>query len=577
MNIKKMSNIIKIVIPVMLVITIILFLVLNALMAQVTQKREDGAKLADLGNTMLHNNNHLVKLMREFIITYDEKILQEHKTIIEDLSNLDGKLDEMKIIGLTDEEIVYTETLLDLLGELADIEDEAIAAYNAGNRERAAAIIQSPAYSTADYSLERNARELIGKIEERIHQESISLTNQGRVGLIIIGIFFVLSLVLLFIITNWFVGKANWYENILDNIPFPLSITDINMKWTFINRAVENFLGKKRSQVIGQHCSNWGAAICKTEKCGVTCLKRGETMTTFNQMNMDFRVDSAYLTDKNNKTIGHIEVVQDITKMVENQKNQNELVKEIKNISHAFVSATKQIADGAQTLAQGSTEQASTVEQLSSAVSDITQKTKTNAEMAGKAANLAETIKQNAEEGNKHMDEMMSAAEEINNASQEISKVIKTIDDIAFQTNILALNAAVEAARAGQHGKGFAVVAEEVRNLASKSAEAAKDTTGLIENSIEKAALGTKIANQTSQSLGEIMSGINESNEIVNEIAKSSGDQSMGISQINTGIEQVSSVVQQNSATAEESAASAEEMSTQSHLLEELVSRFKTD
>ena len=234
----------------------------------------------------------------------------------------------------------------------------------------------------------------------------------------------------------------------------------------------------------------------------------------------------------------------------------------------------RQIADGAQALAQGATEQAASVQELSSSVAEIATKTKSNAEMAEKAAKLAGTIKDNAEKGSRQMDDMMAAVNEINEASGSISKVIKVIDDIAFQTNILALNAAVEAARAGQHGKGFAVVAEEVRNLAAKSAEAAKDTGAMIENSIEKANLGVRIAGETAESLADIVSGINESNKLVVEIAKSSEEQTMGIKHINTGIDQVAQVVQQNSATAQESAAATQEMSSQSAFLQQLISQF---
>jgi methyl-accepting chemotaxis protein len=246
------------------------------------------------------------------------------------------------------------------------------------------------------------------------------------------------------------------------------------------------------------------------------------------------------------------------------------------NCSAAQVSlGSRQISDGAQSLAQGATEQAASIEQLSSSVSEISQKTKHNAEMAGKAALLSETIRGNAEKGSIHMAEMISAVGNISEASHSISKVIKVIDDIAFQTNILALNAAVEAVRAGQHGKGFAVVAGEVRHLAAKSAEAAKETEEMIQNSIEKADLGSQIAGEAAASLADIVSGINESSELVRGIAMSSEEQSLGIRQVNVGIEQVSQVIQQNSATAEESAAASEEMSSQSEILGELTAQFR--
>ena len=248
---------------------------------------------------------------------------------------------------------------------------------------------------------------------------------------------------------------------------------------------------------------------------------------------------------------------------------------EIAATSEQVSTGALQIASGAQTLAQGSTEQAATIEQLSAATTEISEKTKENAKMAETASDLAKSIKEYAEKGNSRMDEMVEAVNEIHAASESISNVIKVIDDIAFQTNILALNATVEAARAGPHGKGFAVVAEEVRRLAAKSAEAAKDTGALILGTMEKSEHGARIAKETAESLADIVSGINGSSDIIHDIAEASETQASGIVQIETGIDHVATVVTQNSAVAEQSAAASQQLSGQSDVLMNLIARFK--
>lgn len=252
----------------------------------------------------------------------------------------------------------------------------------------------------------------------------------------------------------------------------------------------------------------------------------------------------------------------------------NEVLNNIAAASDQVASGAKQVSDSSIALSQGATEQASSVEELTASLEEISSQTKVNAKNAGQANELADIAKDNALKGNSQMSEMQKAMEEINNSSANISKIIKVIDEIAFQTNILALNAAVEAARAGQHGKGFAVVAEEVRNLAARSANAAKETTDMIEGSIKKVETGTRIANDTAEALNKIVEDVTKAASLVNDIAIASNEQAIGIEQINQGIMQVSQVVQTNSATSEESAAASEELSSQAQLLKESVSKF---
>ncbi|MBP8640989.1 MAG: MCP four helix bundle domain-containing protein [Oscillospiraceae bacterium] len=258
------------------------------------------------------------------------------------------------------------------------------------------------------------------------------------------------------------------------------------------------------------------------------------------------------------------------------------LVNDFSTLASSIISSAEQVDSGAKmvanssmSLSQGATEQASSIEELSASIMSVSENIKKNAEDADLATKLSEKSSAIMKNSVNDMELARQAMDEISTTSKDIGKVIKAIDDIAFQTNILALNAAVEAARAGAAGKGFAVVADEVRNLSQKSAEAAKNTTVLIESSIGAVEKGTELVKKTSAGFSEVAAQSNEVNRLVELIAAQAQEQATAVSQISIGIEQVSSVVQMNSATSEEVAAASEELSSQSNCLKESASKFQ--
>lgn len=253
----------------------------------------------------------------------------------------------------------------------------------------------------------------------------------------------------------------------------------------------------------------------------------------------------------------------------------NDTLTNINQSAEQVANGSSQVADGAQQLAQGATEQASSVQELASTINIVSKSIKTNAEAANDISIKATGFGKSIEKGNSHMNSVKNSMDDISDSSKEIGKIIKLIEDIAFQTNILALNAAVEAARAGEAGRGFSVVADEVRNLAVKSAEAASNTTQLIENSIKAIDSGSKIADEAVLILNSIAKETEDIIKTIKSIANASNNDSKSVLQIADGIEQISNVVQTNSSTAEESAATSEELSGQASILKSLVNKFK--
>lgn len=283
----------------------------------------------------------------------------------------------------------------------------------------------------------------------------------------------------------------------------------------------------------------------------------------------DFDID----TDSNRSYyVGDFSVLADYVKGINGRLNN--ALGSISISANQVSASSSQVSDGAQALSQGAVEQASSVEELAATINIVSDIILKNADAAAEASKKTNEASTYVDEANTQMKALVSAMEEIRTSSDETQNIIKTIEDIAFQTNILALNAAVEAARAGTAGKGFAVVADEVRNLAAKSAEAAKNTTTLIQGTVEAINNGNAIVDEAAEKMNAVSEATASVSDINKKISENSKEASDSITQITSSVEQISQVVQTNSATAEQSAAASEELSGQAQVLNDLISEF---
>ncbi len=251
-----------------------------------------------------------------------------------------------------------------------------------------------------------------------------------------------------------------------------------------------------------------------------------------------------------------------------------EIIEGLSTNAERMASSSSEISTASQQMSEGASESASVLEETSSSLEEIASMTRQNADNAGEAAQFMGDSKETIQQGNKAVESTVQSMRQTKESSEKVTRIIKTIEEIAFQTNLLALNAAVEAARAGEHGRGFAVVAEEVRSLAKRSAEAAKDSAALIQENANRVTAGVQVSEKAGQSLSEIVVQSGKISELVMGIANASQEQSKGIGEVNIAVAQLDKVTQRNSANAEELSSSSVELASQARSVREMVDRL---
>ena len=486
-------------------------------------------------------------ILRDIILLAD---VEEKQAQVENLLNRDtqiANLLEQFVILLSDKDKALYDTLQTVVEQYAPYRQQIIDLALELKTEEAINLLLSPEADAAEMAVQEAIANITNteienaKTQAAMNNAHADSSNKVLLSFIVVGV--ILAIILGVIISRMISKPVKKIAGIADK----LAVGDLDVN---IDKNLQT------KDEVGQLVKAFASLIDSTKEQAYTVEKIADADLS---VSIQTRSQNDLLGIKLTQLVGDL----------------NEIMYNIASASEQVAAGAKEISSSSMSLSEGSTEQASSIEELTASIEEIASQTKMNAESANQANELAEAAKINAAKGNSQMNEMVNAMEDINQSSSNISKVIKVIEDIAFQTNMLSLNAAVEAARAGQHGKGFAVVAEEVKTLAARSADAAKETTEMIEGSIRKTEIGTRIAKETAEALNNIVAGIEKVANLVNNISIASNEQYAGISQVNQGIMQVSQVVQNNSATSEEEAAASEELSGQAELLHEMVGKFK--
>ena len=519
---------------------------------QVIQKTQVQIQLNHYAQQFIDASENLTESVRGYAATGDKKYYDAYNTEVNVDQNRENSIMLMEEIGITDTEMALIDQMAALSDQLVPLEQDAMKQVQMNQSAKAIQYVYGTEYSNTLTQIHELQSDFLNELETRTQNE-INQADRSAIALQIISIIFAICVII--------------------SQVFSILIT---------KRRIIQPIHLLKEEMIELSKGNLDAEsklVPDTSELGMLISAMHTTKHALRSYISDIRQKLNGMAQGNMNQTVELDYVGDFAEI---KHSLEEILLALNHTLHNIDQSAErvnenavQVADGAQALAQGSTEQASSVQELAATISDVSQQINQTAVNVDEAMQEINRSSQDVMLCNQKMSEMTEAMNEIRTASQQIANIIKAIEDIAFQTNILALNAAVEAARAGAAGKGFAVVADEVSNLASKSAEASKQTAQLIDNATTAVDKGVVIATETAEALLGVVHSIQKSDGLMSKIYDDTRAQTDAVSQIDIGVGQISTVVQTNSATVEQSAAASAEMGQQANLLKSLVNQFQ--
>jgi len=517
----------------------------------ISQTYEKRFLLVKNAEELKDTSGKLTNTVRNYAITANSKYYDEYFNEINKLKNRDIAVENLKNIGITNEEQQIIDEIFQISNDLVPIEEQAMNYVQSGRMQEAIALLYGEEYDSGAERVKSLNEEFNDKIAERMEED---ISNKAMYVIITnITIFIIFGVLSIFQIIN----NIYFRKNVIGRI------IKINDEMKNISKAnfSSNFNLEPDTSEIGSLINS----IIESKKFLKDII--ADTTRACNELaagNFDISPKVEYIGEFAEIKTSLQSFIIKITETLTN----------INMASDQVASGSEQLATGAQTLSSGAVGQADSVNRLALSINKINEQINKSAENARNVKNEASKVGEEVNISNDRMNELIKSIEEINESSLEVGKIIKTIEDIAFQTDILALNAAVEAARAGDAGKGFSVVAEEVRNLSVKSAQASKNTATLIENTISLIQKGNDAASNTVASLSEVFDLAKNMITMIDEIAETTEEEARAVNEVNNNVNDISEIVQQNSATAQQSAATSQELSAQAQTLKEEIHVF---